>query len=143
MEGVRLNMAVVHNADRKTQSWVLSDEAIHDSIVSVLQQGHYDVLGMMIKEKPMLVYPVSQLVGSVGRITEQTAFVHPKHIHVPLSVFLINSQFIECLEGDTLFEKLSSLEVFVDESNIATQLKCMEWYLEHGVLYVNVTGKSI
>lgn len=139
MEGTRYNVSVVHDEDRDTQSWVLSEEPVSDAEIAALQRGQYDVLGMMIQEMPLLVYPVSSLAGNIGRITERTSFVHPRYMSVPLSVFLVNSQFFKIVEGDTFFDKLSELEPLLDTSFVTAQAMLMKWNWDHGMHCVGVT----
>lgn len=127
-----MNIELVHNGDRNTQSWVLSEGKVSEDKVKALQRGQFDVLGMMIKELPLLVFPVSS-VSRIGRITERTTFVNPRHFEVPLSEFLINSQFLDILAGDSFYEKLSSLQPLIDDSAIVAIAAIMEWSTEHGL----------
>ena len=138
MQGMRYDIAIVHNEERDTQSWILSETPASDDDIILLQKGHYDVLNMMIKEKPFIVFPVNELFGNVGRITYQTTFIHPKHINVPLTTFLANSQLFDIIEGDSFFEKLSNLEPLLDESNVIAQSMLMNLHLKHGLHCIGI-----
>lgn len=138
MDSTQYNISVVHSEGRLTQSWILSETPVADEVKTMLIKGHHDVLNMMIAEKPMIVYPLDEHIGQIGRITETTSFINPKHVSVPLPTLLVNSPFFETIEGDTFFEKLCGLEPLLDEFDVVAQSLLMNWHTENGTLFVGV-----
>ena len=124
------NVKLLDDNERNTQSWVMSDEIISEKSVAQLRKGFYDYLGISIYECPVFVFLVSKHNSTIGRISEKTSFVHPHYIELPINTFLVNSKFVDLLEGDNFFEQLSSLSPVLDE-DMSEILKALFWELNN------------
>lgn len=134
MSKKQFNIQIIHDEERNTQSWIMSEMQISDEIVKKLQRGHYDYLGISIHECPVFVFLVSAHDTAVGNITKETVFVHPRSIEMPISPFLINSKFIDLLEGEKFFEQISQLAPLLDADMTAfIQESFTEWNKQKGL----------
>ena len=141
----QFNIRIVHDTQMNTQSWVMSDKVIRDSDFISLRKGFYDYLGISIYECPVFVYcgNANSTINSTGRITQETSFVHPLYFEAPVDTFLVNSKFIDILEGDSFFEKISNLSPLLDES-LSDIMKQMFWHLhlESGLHCIATIGDN-
>lgn len=124
------NIKLLDDSERNTQSWVMSDEVVSEEIVLQLREGFYDYLGISIYECPVFVFLVAKHNSTIGRISEKTSFVHPHHIEPPINTFLVNSKFVDLLEGNNFFEQLSSLSIVLD-GDMSEILKTLFWELNN------------
>lgn len=117
----RFNISLFHSMDRDSESWILSESDVSDKVAKGLVHGHHAVLDVSISEQALCVFPVTELPRREGRIREHVGFVPVSHLAVPMPVVLVNTPFLDMLEGESMFDKLAQLAPLTDISDAGVQ----------------------
>ena len=134
MDNIRINISLIMNQWRKTQSWCVSEQPLTDDIVRALCDGHCDFLDMVLSERPLFVSFVDDVVGNTGRITERSVLIQPYDLQLPVDTFLMNTPFVNILQGENFMEQLGSLSPLFDPDMASVAHEMFSgWAVEHGM----------
>lgn len=117
----RFRITLLHSTDRGSDSWILSESEVEESVIESLVFGHHSVLDVCISEQAICVLPVTALPRREGRINKRVAFLPVSQVTAQQEVVLVNSPFLDILDGDSMFEKLAELAPVMDVSDAAVQ----------------------
>ena len=136
-----LNIKVIQDTRREVECYVFSENEIGD--VSNMVASHHDVYDMFLCPKPLLVVPEKKdstpTRRGEGYVSLTSKLIRPELLNPPYDIYLLNSNAMELLEGESIPEKLANLDEFHNKESEKELLINFIYYLSEKGLYTVVS----
>ena len=144
MELDSVYIRVIQDKIRSVDCWFFGENPVDELVSKKMLQAHNDVLDMFLCEQPLVVVmeDVPELRGS-GEVSALSKIIHPEFLSPPYNLFMVNSYFIEILDGKTMSDKLNNLIEFgADANDKEFLISWMEMHQENGVYIVAIPNDA-